>query len=219
MISAPGRLRSHPRALPSRVECGTGPGPRRGSWILPFAGWSVRLDCPGPEGHFLPRLEPAVVVKVAPRGRKWLWAVYFGCGLADGAGGRRPGVRRAGLGSLADLVAAAGLGEGSAPKGPGPRRGDGGASRKEGARPRWGAQRPRRPGTPRTGLGPAPRVLETGVREDGVKVGPPLGCSSRERDVGTRQGSEAAGAAREQRGAGSPQRLEAIWGLGIPRPS
>lgn len=68
------------------------------------------------------------------------------------AGGRRPGVRRAGLGSLADLVAAAGLGEGSAPKGPGPRRGDGSASRKEGARPRWGgAQRPRRPGTPRTG--------------------------------------------------------------------
>lgn len=27
-------------------------------------------------------------MKVAPRGRKWLWAVYFGCGLADGAGGR-----------------------------------------------------------------------------------------------------------------------------------
>lgn len=151
MISAPGRLRPHPRALPSGVEGGAGPGPSRGSGILPFAGWSVRLDCPGPEGHFPPRPEPAVVVKVAPRGRKWLWAVYFACGLTDGAGGRRPGVRRAGLGSLADLVAAAGLGEGSAPKGPGPRRGDGGASRKEGARPRWGAQRPRRPGTPRTG--------------------------------------------------------------------
>lgn len=54
------------------------------------------------------------------------------------------------------------------------------------------------------------------MREDGVKVGPPLGCSSRERDVGTRQGSEAAGAAREQRGAGSPQRLEAIWGSASP---
>ena len=122
MISAPGRLRPHPRALPSRGECGAGPGPSRGSWILPFAGWSVRLDCPGPEGHFLPRPEPAVVVKVAPRGRKWLWAVYFGCGLADGAGGRRAGVRGAGLGRLADLVAAAGLGEGSAPRRPGPRR-------------------------------------------------------------------------------------------------
>lgn len=63
------------------------------------AAGSARLDCAGSESHFLPRPEPAVAVKAAPRGRKRLCAVYFGCGLADGAGPCRPGVCRVALGS------------------------------------------------------------------------------------------------------------------------
>lgn len=120
-------------------------GPRRpGQW-----GWlgpSVGLAGAGPEGRFLPRPEPAGVVKAAPWGRKWLRAVYFGFGLADGAGGcgpRGPAVRRLGCGAgwprRRDWGGRprAGTLWGAPPRG-GARKG-GAASRAGGERPRRGA--------------------------------------------------------------------------------
>lgn len=55
------------RALPASGDCRAQPGYSLDFSVLPFAAGSVRLGCAGSESHFLPRPEPAVAVKVAPR--------------------------------------------------------------------------------------------------------------------------------------------------------
>lgn len=75
---------AHPRALLPMATAEPASS-RGGCGALPSAG-SARLDCAGSESHFLPRPEPAVAVKVAPRGRKRLALFILAAGSQTAPG-------------------------------------------------------------------------------------------------------------------------------------